>query len=298
MQNKPKIIVIVGPTASGKSDLGVLISKRFNGEVISADSRQVYKGLDIGTGKIAQKEMKGISHHLLDVLQPRTKFTVHAFKKHGDKAIKKMLKNGKIPVIVGGTGFYIEALVDSVLLPEVKPDLKLRLKLSKKSAENLFKMLQKLDSKRSENIDPKNTHRLIRAIEIAQALGEVPAIKKDSNFNPLFIGLKVSPEELQERIAKRLKKRLKQGMISEARKLHKEGLSWKRMNELGLEYRYLALFLQNKISKEEMFQKLKTEIWRYAKRQMTWFKRDQRITWFKPTELKKIEKEVKTFLTQ
>lgn len=306
MKNKPKIIVIVGPTASGKSSLAVLLAKKFNGEIISADSRQVYKGLDIGTGKVTKKEMAGIPHHLLNVANPAKQFNVEDFKKLGEIAIADIVKRGKIPIIVGGTGFYIEALIHNVILPEVKPDPKLREKLGELSVEQLFKMLRKIDPLRAKTIDPKNSHRLIRAIEIAKTLGKVPPIKKSKPFDTFFIGIQIDPEILKERINERLLARTKQGMVTEAKKLHAKGLSWKRMNGLGLEYRYLALHLQGKLSKQEMIEKLKTEIWHYAKRQMTWFKKDKEIVWFplgnverfSPKQTKEIEKEVRNFLTR
>jgi tRNA dimethylallyltransferase len=158
-------------------------------------------------------------------------------------------------------------------------------------------MLQKLDPARAKNIDPLNSRRIIRSIEISLYLGKVPKIKKTpAQYKPHFIGLNLPKEELQPRIQKRLIKRVDQGMIKEAQKLRKAGLSFKRMNELGLEYRYLADFLQKKISKEEMIERLNFEIWHYAKRQMTWFNRNKRINWYLPTEFKKIETKAKAFL--
>lgn len=271
---KPKIIVIVGPTASGKSDLAVKIAKEKNGEIISADSRQVYKGLDIGTGKITKREMRGVPHYLLDVANPKKVFSVAEFKKLADKKIEEILSRGKLPIIVGGTGFYIDAIVYDLVFPEVLPNKSLREKLNKKSVENLFKELQKIDPERAEDIDPKNKVRLIRAIEITKALGKVPKIKKSKKFDVEWINIDWPDDVLKERIHNRLLKRIRAGMIKEAEELHKKGLSYKRMQELGLEYKYLALFLQNKISREEMISQLETKIWQYAKRQRTWFRRN------------------------
>jgi tRNA dimethylallyltransferase len=283
---KPRLLVICGPTATGKSDLAVMLAKKFSGEIISADSRQVYKGLNIGTGKITTKEMAGIPHYLLDVASPRTKFSVVNYVDKSEKAIDEIFRKNKTPILVGGTGFYIEALIDGVVLPDVPPDQKLRANLLRKTSVELVRMLTRLDPKRAAAIDPHNIRRLIRAIEIAKALGKVPKVKKHKpHFKPLIIGLNLESAELRSKIHTRLLKRLDQGMIEEVRKLHKAGLSWKRMNELGLEYRYVALFLQKKISKEEMVTKLETEIWHYAKRQITWFKRDKRIKWFSPANL-------------
>lgn len=275
-----KIIVILGPTASGKSALAMKIAKKIDGEIISADSRQVYKGLDIGTGKITKKEMRGVPHHCIDIVSPKKVFTVVYFKKCADEAIEKIFAKNKTPIIVGGTGLYIQAIVDNIVLPEVKPNWKLRKELEKKTTEEMFAMLKKLDPERAKNIDFQNPRRLIRSIEIAKSLGKVPNLEaKLPSWEALQIGIRVSDEKLKENINKRLVYRLKKGMIAEAKKLHAQGLSWKRMDELGLEYRYLAKFLKGEISKYEMTEKLKTEIWQYAKRQMTWFKRDKRIKW-------------------
>ncbi|MEN9649620.1 MAG: tRNA delta(2)-isopentenylpyrophosphate transferase, tRNA dimethylallyltransferase [Candidatus Parcubacteria bacterium] len=295
---KPKLLVVLGPTAVGKSDLAVELALRFNGEVISADSRQVYKQLDIGTGKITKKEMKKVPHHLLDVVSAKKVFSVSDFQKKAMSAADDIISRGKLPILCGGTGFYIQSLVDGVVLPEVPPNEALRKKLSKKSAEKLYDMLLKIDQERAADIDKHNPVRLIRAIEIAKALGRVPKAVYNSPFSTLQIGLDISDELLKAKIHKRLLARLKKGMLKEAQNLHAAGLSWKRMEMLGLEYRYMALFLQKKISKQEMIERLTFDIWHYAKRQRTWFKRDARIKWFSPTpkDLKKISKEVKDFL--
>lgn len=293
----PKILVILGPTATGKSALAVKLAKEFNGEIISADSRQVYKGLDIGTGKITLKEMKGVPHHLLDIASPKTKFNVSKWQKLATRKIQEIHSRGKLPIICGGTGFYIDSITKGTIFPEVPPNRELRKNLESKSANELVEILRKLDKNRLRNIDQNNPVRLIRAIEIAKAIGEVPEIKtEDKKYDVLSIGLTLPNDLLKEKINIRLKKRKRAGMINEAKKLHEEGLSWKRMFELGLEYRYLALFLQSKISKSEMMRKLETEIWHYARRQKQWFKRDKSIRWF---ELKseKVVKIIKKYLS-
>jgi len=273
--------VILGPTASGKSALGVKLAKKINGEIISADSRQVYKGLDIGSGKITKKEMSGIPHYCLDIISPKKIFTVIDFKKCADKAIEKIFAKNKTPIIVGGTGLYIQAIVDNIILPEVKPNWKLRKELEKKTTGEMFKMLKKLDPERAKNIDPKNPRRLIRAIEIAEKLGKTPKLMSMSrrDLDIRQIGIKLPDEILKINIEKRIKKMLKGGLVAETKKLKKSGLSWKRIYELGFEYKYSALFLRRKISKDEMLAKMLIENWQYAKRQMTWFKRDKRIKW-------------------
>ena len=175
--NPNKVIVILGPTASGKSDVAIKLAQKYDGEIISADSRQIYRGMDIGTGKVTLAEQKMAVHHLLDVVSPNDEFNISHFKKLAGKMIDDILKRGKLPIICGGTGFWIKSVVDNVELPEVKPDLDLRKKLDKESAEKLFLILKKLDPERAKNIDAKNKVRLIRAIEIYKKLGKVPAIK-------------------------------------------------------------------------------------------------------------------------
>jgi tRNA dimethylallyltransferase len=311
MMKRKKILVVMGPTATGKSDLAVFLAKKFSGEIISADSRQVYTGLDIGTGKVPRDPKakskkfetrsylyRGIPHHLLDVVSPRRVFTVSQYKKLGEKALQDIWQQEKLPIICGGTGFYIQALVDGIVLPETPPNNKLRRTLEKKTAAELFAMLKKLDRRRAKEIDRKNPRRLIRAIEIAQTLGKVPKLTANpkEKFDTLLIGIDLPDKILKERIKKRLLVRIRQGMIMEAKKLHRNELSWKRMEELGLEYRYLAQYLQGKITREQMIEQLEKQIWQYAKRQRTWFKRDRRIWWFSPKETRRIETTVREFL--
>lgn len=292
---KEKVIVILGQTATGKSDLAVKIAKKIGGEIISADSRQVYKGLDIGTGKITQKEMRGIPHHLLDIANPKNKFTVAEYQKKAIYAIAEIIKKGKIPIICGGTGFYIDAITKGTIFPEVPPNNKLRKILEKKTTQQLFKILQKLDKNRAKDIKDKNEInnkvRIIRAIEIAKALGKVPVVRQNlttvDKYQFIKIGLFAPIDILKRKMSIRLFARIREGMIAEVKNLHKNGLSWKRMEELGLEYRYLALYLQNKITKKKMLEKLNSEIYQYAKRQMTWFKRDKEIKWFDASKIDK-----------
>lgn len=315
-QNK-KLIVILGPTASGKSELAVKLAKEFNGEIISADSRQVYKGMDIGTGKItpdtknslnfsmgqAKKKYifthKGIPHYCIDVVSPKRKFTVIQYRKLALKAVGKILKKNKVPILCGGTGFYIQAIVDGIVIPEVPPDWKLRKKLEKKSVKELYRILKKLDPKRAKTIEKKNPRRLIRAIEIAKKIGLVPALKKEPLPYPvLIIGVKKKKQELERLIKKRFFKWLKQGFLKEVSKLRNPpasgGLSWQRIEEFGIHYRIAAQYLQNKITEKEMVEKSIIELQNYAKRQMTWFKKDTRIKWVK--NQKKAEKLTKEFL--
>lgn len=274
---KLQLIAIVGPTSSGKSALGVYLAQKLEGEIISADSRQVYKGLDIGTGKITKKEMSGVKHHLLDVASPKKQFSADDFLRHAHHAHSRIRANQSIAFVVGGTGFYIDALLGRMVLPNVPPNPTLRSRLEKKTPAELFAMLQKLDLRRAETIERDNSRRLIRAIEIAKALGSNPLPSSEEKYQVLWLGL--NPKDLKKKIHNRLQARIKAGMITEAKRLHTKGLSYKRMEELGLEYRYLARLLQGKISKKEFDEQLEREINRYAKRQMRWFKRNKNIHW-------------------
>ncbi len=290
------IIVILGPTSAGKTALSIELAKTLNGEVVSADSRQVYTGLDMGTGKVTKREMQGIRHHMLDVANPKKPYSASDYTEAGRKALEEIIERGKVPILVGGTGFYIDSLVGTISLPDVEPDPELRKKLSSKSLSWLQKRLQKLDPKRYKNVDTKNPVRLIRAIEIAEALGSVPAKTQKPLYRALYLGITLPLPKLEKNIRTRLASRIKNGMITEARRLHKKGLSWKRMHELGLEYRFLALHLQEKISRKELEEELAREILRYAKRQMTWFKKNKNILWLKPTQIKKATALSKKFL--
>ncbi|MFN3301419.1 MAG: tRNA (adenosine(37)-N6)-dimethylallyltransferase MiaA [Patescibacteria group bacterium] len=290
-----KLIVILGPTASGKSLLAVKLAlffeKKFGQkfEIISADSRQVYKGMDIGTDKVPKdKNSKeylyyGIPHHLLDVVSPKRRFTVAHYQKLASKKINEILKKDKIPLIVGGSGFYIYALIDGLVIPHVKPNWQLRKKLEKKSVNELYKMLKKLDPQRAKNIERKNPRRLIRALEIVLTTKKpVPPLKKNPlPYQILIIGIKKTKKELKKLIKKRLIKRLKRGLIEEVKKLKKSGLSWKRLEEFGLDYRWVAFYLQKKITYQEMVDQLLRAIEQFSRRQMSWFKRDKRIKWIK-----------------
>lgn len=264
-----KIIVILGQTATCKSNLAVKLSKKINGEIISADSRQIYKSLDIGTGKITKKEMLGIPHYLIDVANPKRKFSVAEYQKKAIYVIAEIIKRGKTPIICGGTGFYIDAITKGVVFPEVPPNKKLREQLYSKSAIALFEYLKKIDSERAKNIDPKNKVRLIRAIEIAKALGKVPhLVTKLPKYKFIKIGLYLPPDKLKKKVEVRVKKMFQNGLLNEIKKLKRSGVSDKRLKELGFEYW------------KPTPEKVISETLKYAKRQMTWFKRDKEIKWF------------------
>lgn len=286
-----KLIVIVGPTASGKSDLAVKLAKKFNGEIISADSRQVYRGMDIGSGKITRLEQRGVKHHLLDVADPKRSFSVARYQKMAQIAINRIRQNGKIPIICGGTGFYIKSVAEITSIPTVPPDPILRKKLEKNNAARLYKMLEIKDKDSAQRIGHYNTRRLIRALEIVlKTKKPVPkTVSVPLPYPVLTIGLSVDREKLSRLIEKRLNKRLRRGMIAEVKKLRASGLSWKRLENFGLEYRYAALFLQKKITLSEMKSRIQIESQHYAKRQLTWFKKNHSVKWIKnPSEAKKL----------
>lgn len=295
---KEKILVILGQTATGKSDLAVWLAEKFNGEVVSADSRQIYKGMDIGTGKITPKEMKNISHHLLDIKDPKESYSAEEFQKDTFKVIQEILEKQKTPIICGGTGFYIQAVVDNLIFQNVPPNKKLREELELKTTSELQEILLQIPKEEGVKIDTENKRRLIRAIELGKHFGKLSCLQtKESEYEFLLIGLTLPKNNLEEKIKNRLQKRLDQGMIEEVENLHKEGLSWQKLESFGLEYKYISLYLQKEIkTKEELIKILEIKIRQYAKRQMTWFSRDKRIKWFSPTDYESIEKEVRSYL--
>ncbi len=307
-----KVIIIVGPTASGKTSLSIALAKKFGGEVISADSRQVYRGLNLGTGKVTKREMDGIPHHLLDVASPKRAFSAQDFVDQAHAAIEDIASRGKLPIIAGGTGFYIDALVGRIALPDVAPDEALRARLQKKTAHQLYAQLVKKDPQRAAMMDTpserNNKVRLIRALEIASNKKRAPATaypqkspRSDLGAYPqaeyCWIGIKPDMEMLDSKIRVRLRERIAHGMINEARTLHAGGLSYKRMTELGLEYRSLAGFLQGKSSRSEMEEELYHAIRRYAHKQLGYWRRNKEIAWFAPAKsLAGVERKVKAFM--
>ena len=316
MESRRKIVVILGPTSAGKSAVAIRLAREFNGEVVSVDSRQIYRGMDVGTGKVEPDRpgeipqyfagrgkfsagstpfiSNGIKHWMLDIVSPKTIFSAAQFKKKADKIILDIIKREKLPILCGGTGFWIQSIVDNVTYPEVKPDWNLRKVLEKKSVEELFVMLKKLDPKRAENIDAKNPVRLIRAIEICQTLGQVPKEKSNPQYQALQIGVSVPKEKLHAKIQKRLDDRWKAGMIKEVQTLHEKGLSWKKIQSFGLGYFWIPEYLQEKISLEELYERVYLAEKDYAKRQMTWFQRDKRILWLE--KYSGMQKEVGKFI--
>jgi tRNA dimethylallyltransferase len=252
----------------------------------------VYRGLDIGTGKIAKRDMRGVPHHLLDVASPKKRFSAGDYVKAARETYSSILQKTKMPIIVGGTGFYIDALLGRVHLPEVAPDDKLRAKLARKTASQLYATLKRIDPRRAKMMNTpserSNKVRLIRAIEIARELrGDPQGMSRTPlDIDALWIGMRPSDAGLRERIHKRLRERIKEGMVTEAKRLHRSGLSYRRMRELGLEYRSLARHLRGEITLADMKRELQSDIWRYARKQIGYWKRNREIHWFEPKSRK------------
>jgi tRNA dimethylallyltransferase len=328
-----KIIVILGPTASGKTGMGVKLAYKYNGEIVSADSRQVYKGMDVGTGKdldeymlkipnskfqipnkfkiqnskIKKYKIIKIPYYLIDIVSPKTEFNAAKYQKLAYEAIDDILRRGKLPILVGGTGLYLQAVVDGYNLSRVKPDKVLRAKLEKKNADRLFALLKKINHKFAGKLnesDRKNKRRLIRYLEIANPpaggrQGTPGDAKKNNKYGALLIGVSRSREILHKRISKRLVERLeKEDMIGEVERLREEGVSWKRLESFGLEYKYISLYLRKKLTYDEMVEKLNTAIRQFAKKQMTWFRRwegqGREICWVK--NRKEAERLIRKFI--
>ncbi|MBY0473213.1 tRNA (adenosine(37)-N6)-dimethylallyltransferase MiaA [Patescibacteria group bacterium] len=277
--NKPKVIAVVGPTASGKTALGIFLAQKLGGEVISADSRQIYKGLAAIARVPDTKERAGIPHHLLEFASPKRLYSAGEFKKHAQKIITDINNRNKVPLVVGGTGFYADSLLRGFSLPEVAPNKKLRAQLAKKTPAQLFSMLKKLDTKTAARIDAKNPARLVRAIEIAKAIGSVPELISDSPYEVLWLGLRPAETKHAKAIRAGVEKRLNL-MLREAKKL-RTSLSKKQLSALGFELIPLLAYLDKKLTKAELIEQLVRSELGYVKRQMRWFKRHKEIHWVK-----------------
>lgn len=295
---KNKIIVILGPTASGKTDLSLKLAKKFDGQVVSADSRQIYKGMDIGTAK--PLDLEGIPHHLLDIKNPNQNYSVGEYKKDAVKAIKQALKQNKLPFLVGGTGLYIKAVVENLDIPKVEADLRLRQKIEeeikKHGLEHIFEKLVELDPEAAYIVDPKNSRRVIRALEIT-LLTKKPFSKQRKTNNPLFevleIGISFPKEELKKRIDQRVDQMIRDDLVEEVKNLiEKYGANHQAFDAIG--YREIIEYLQNKTTLEQAAEKMKINTWHFAKRQMTWFNKDKKIVWVK--NYKEAEKLIQSFL--
>jgi tRNA dimethylallyltransferase len=288
LDKNKKIIVILGTTASGKTKLGVDLARQFNGEIISADSRQVYRGLDVGSGKDLI-EYEEIKYHLIDVADPKDRFSVAEYQRQAFAAIEDVLGREKLPIIVGGSGQYLEAVVENYQLAEVKPDEKLRNDLEEKSAQELFEILlekNKSFAEKLNNSDKNNKRRLIRYLEVFSNVAPQALIPKPQaqSYDFLLLGLTYPKENLAEKIHRRLIERLEnENMIQEVSDLHdKMGLSWERLEEFGLEYKFISQYLQEKFDYDQMVELIDKASIQFAKKQMTWFKRwekKRKINW-------------------
>ncbi len=292
--NKAKVVVIVGPTASGKTALSLTLAKKYNGEIISADSRQIYRGMDIGTAKAPIDKssnyrfnylVDGIKHHLVDIKNPNQNYSVAEFKKDAIKAISQIHKCGRLPIVVGGTGLYISALADNLKIPPIKENKKLRAKLEKELSEKglnyLFKKLVGLDSEAAYIVDSRNPRRVIRALEVALITGKpFTSLRKKGKplFNLLMIGINSPNDILKKKITERIKEMTKDGLVKEVKNLVKKyGFQAKPFDAIG--YREIIEYIKGKISLEEAIELMIKNTWHYAKRQITWFKKDKKVRW-------------------
>lgn len=274
-----KLVVITGTNASGKSGLGVELAKEFGGEIISADSRQVFTGLDLGSGKITKEEMQGIPHYMIDVARPNDFFSLKEYQKGAYDAIDDILARGKTPFLVGGTGLYVNSVVDGYNLTDAKPDLELRGKIEAMSREEIIKELEKTNPEALKTVDILNKRRLERALEKSLA-GYMNDNASNPRYEVLEIGVTWPREVLYERIRVRLDKRLKEGMIEEVKGLREQGATDDFLYKLGLEYRYILMYLRGEFPDfDSFYNKLFMEIRHLAKEQMTWFRKRKNIQW-------------------
>ena len=277
----PKLVAVVGANASGKSSLGVALARAFDGEVVSADSRQVFRGLDLGSGKITPEEAQGVVHHLIDVAEPGAFFSMYDFQKLAYAAIDDILARGRQPFLVGGTGLYVASVTEGYVMSDRMPDLAYRDELEKKSTPELYAMLTALVP--DIEVDAKNRNRVMRMLEKIHD-GDDHRPHNEPRYDCLKLGVTWDRETLKERIDERLERRMQQGMVDEVRTLMENGASTEFLYKLGLEYRFISQYINGEFETEdEMCQQLSLAIKRFAKRQMTWFRRDKGIRWLDMT---------------
>ncbi len=287
-ENHPNLIVVLGPTASGKSGLGIALAQHFHGEIVSADSRQVYRGLDIGTAKVTPEEQALVPHHLLDVVDPQDTYTVAQFQQEAIAAINDILARSHLPLLVGGSPHYIQAVVDNLAIPGVSPQPELRARLEAQSLPELLRQLEQLDPQSAASIDRNNPRRVIRALEVCIVTGK-PFSEQRGRAQPLYrsllLGIQWPRNILYQRIDERVDERMRQGMVQEVRDLLARGISHERLDAFGLEYRFISRWLRGEFaSEEEMVQRLKYAIHDFTRRQLTWFRRETRIIWIEGGE--------------
>lgn len=284
-KSNPKIVVICGPTASGKSALALNLASRFSGEIIGADSRQVYRRLDIGTSKPTPEELALIPHHLIDVCPPEHEFSVGEYKKLARQAITAVLQRKKLPFLVGGSGLYLDAVAGGLAIPAIAANAKLRAKLETKSFAALYTQLRRLDSVLAKTIDRHNKRRLVRALEVCLATGKPFSTlrkKEASPYNSLWLAIAWPRLQLYQRIDRTIDRMMAQGLKKEVASLIKDGISSTRLLSLGLEYRFISEVVTGRLAEAAAVQKLKFASHQYAKRQLTWFKRNKAIHWLPP----------------
>ena len=299
MNNKIKLITVVGPTASGKTRLGVELAKRYGGEVISADSMQIYKGMQIATAKPTVEEMQGIPHHLMDFLEPNQTYSVAMFVDDAKKCIEDISSRGKIPVIVGGTGLYVDSLLNNISFHESQRDTELSEKLRElyytEGVDYLLDMLRKFDGESAERLETeKNPKRIIRAIEFYKTTGititkqNKKSKNEESPYSAIKLGLNFEDrQKLYDRINERVDLMVEAGLVHEAKRVFNSELSFTSVKAIG--YKELFPYLKGELPLEECIEKLKQETRRYAKRQITWFKRDKEINWLYPDKAESFE---------
>lgn len=296
---KRPLLIILGPTASGKTALSIELAKHFNGEIISADSRQIYRHMDIGTDKIPMDKREGIVHHCLDIIEPNERFTVADFKAMAEKTIDDILASGRLPVLVGGTGLYIRAVKENFALPPENLKIKkaLRRELEERGAKALYEKLQKLDPENAAKIHPNNMPYVVRALEILLATGKP---KNSQRLPPKYdctqIGLFWPREDLFKRINSRVDDQIKRGLLDETSRLLGMGFSKDLPSMSSLGYREMIKYLDGELDLNSAIELLKKNTRNYAKRQMTWFKKDKAVTWInfsKGTEKQKLQDDKK-----
>ena len=283
---KEKILVLAGPTGVGKTELSINLAKRLNGEIISADSMQIYKYMDIGSAKVTEEEMKGVKHHLIDVVNPGKEFSVSDFKDYGEKALKEIYAKGKLPMIVGGTGLYINSLTCNMNFTESEKDDDYRKELDSLAEEKgniyVYELLKDIDPISYKNIHPNNRKRVIRALEVYKLTGQpfssYNAGEKlyDSNYDIHFYVLTMNREKLYERINKRVDIMMDKGLLDECIKLKEMGYISSIQSMQGIGYKEILYYLEGKISLENAVDMIKQGSRNYAKRQLTWFRHDPR----------------------
>lgn len=301
---KQKVIVIGGPTASGKTALSIALAQKINGEIVSADSMQIYKDMDIGTAKPTKQEIQGIKHYMLDFVSPEERYSVADYKKEAKKAIKEILEKGKVPIVIGGTGLYIESLIYEIEFLNVKTNLEYRKHLEeiaeKEGLKILYKKAVEIDSKAMEKISPNDRKRIIRVLELYHETGKTKTqldeeSKKEPEYDYKLFAIEMEREKLYERINKRVDIMLELGLVEEVKQICKKYNEFPTAMQ-GLGYKEVVEYLNKKITYEEMVEKIKMESRRYAKRQLTWFRKYENLTWI--NGLDPVEKNIEIIMNK